>query len=195
MVGGSNPSRRANPFCDKSVPWLGQVLLGCPGRIEQGLAIPRSILQIRGELLEIEPRIWRRLQVPGDYSFRDLHVAIQSAFAWTHTHPHEFLARGQGDGIFRFGMPMDAVDDNPPLPGGRHRVADVLTHANPRLQYAYDFGHGWDHSVVLKEILEAALGKKYPRCTAGERSALPDDCGTLPRGAAPPATAGLAGTW
>jgi hypothetical protein len=105
------------------------------------------------------------------------------------------LRGGQGDGIFRFGMPMDAVDDNPPLPGGRHRVADVLTHANPRLEYAYDFGHGWDHSVVLKEILEAALGKKYPRCTAGERSALPDDCGTLPRGAAPPATAGLAGTW
>jgi hypothetical protein len=47
------------------LPWLGQVLLGCPGRIEQGLAIPSSILQIRVELLEIEPRIWRRLQVAG----------------------------------------------------------------------------------------------------------------------------------
>nr|WP_298155351.1 plasmid pRiA4b ORF-3 family protein [uncultured Pseudoxanthomonas sp.] len=101
--------------------------------------MPRPILQIRVVLREIEPRIWRRLQVPGGYSFWDLHVAIQSAFAWTDTHPHEFRARGQRDGI-RFGMPLDDFDDNPPLPGWQHRIADVLTHANPRLEYAYDFG-------------------------------------------------------
>jgi len=56
-------------------------------------------------------------------------------------------------------------------------VADVLTRANPRIEYEYDFGEGWEHTVVLEEILEAAPGKKYPRFTAGERSAPPDDCG------------------
>ncbi|WP_374473963.1 plasmid pRiA4b ORF-3 family protein [Arenimonas sp.] len=56
-------------------------------------------------------------------------------------------------------------------------MADVLTRANPRLEYEYDFGDGWEHTVVLEEILEAAPGKKYPRCIAGERSAPPDDCG------------------
>ena len=63
------------------------------------------------------------------------------------------------------------------LPGWEHCVADVLTRANPRLEYEYDFGDGWEHTVVLEDILEAAPGKKYPRCTAGERSAPPDDCG------------------
>lgn len=56
-------------------------------------------------------------------------------------------------------------------------MGDVLTHANPRLEYEYDFGDGWEHAVVLEDILEPAPGKKYPRCTAGERSAPPDDCG------------------
>lgn len=139
--------------------------------------MPKPILQIRVELQEIEPLIWRRLQVPGDYTFWDLHVAIQSAFAWTDTHLHEFRRWGQRDGSPRFGMPLDDFDENPPRPGWEHRVADVLTRANPRLEYEYDFGDGWEHAVVLEEILEAAPGKNYPRCTAGERSAPPDDCG------------------
>ena len=50
----------------------------------------KPILQIRVELQEIEPLVWRRLQVPGDYTFWDLHVAIQSAFAWMDKHLHEF---------------------------------------------------------------------------------------------------------
>lgn len=42
-----------------------------------------SILQFRIELLEIAPPIWRRIQVPADSSFWDLHVAIQDAMGWT----------------------------------------------------------------------------------------------------------------
>ncbi len=139
--------------------------------------MPKPILQIRVELQEIEPLIWRRIQVPGDYTFWDLHVAIQSAFAWRDTHLHEFRPWGRRGGTTRFGMPLDDFDGNPPLPGWEHRVADVLTRANPRLEYEYDFGDGWKHTVVLEEILVAAPGKKYPRCTAGARSAPPDDCG------------------
>ncbi|WP_290888169.1 plasmid pRiA4b ORF-3 family protein [Arenimonas sp.] len=139
--------------------------------------MPTQILQIRIELERIEPLIWRRIQVPGDYTFWDLHVAIQSAFAWTDTHLHEFRPCGQRDGTPRFGLPLDDFDDKPPLPCWEHCVADVLSRANPRIEYEYDFGDGWEHTVVLEEVLEAAPGKKYPRCTAGERSAPPDDCG------------------
>lgn len=138
--------------------------------------MPKPILQIRVELQVIEPLIWRRIQVPGDYTFWDLHVAIQSAFAWTDTHLHEFRPWGERDGHPRFGMPLDDFDD-PPLSGWEHRVADVLTPANPVLEYEYDFGDGWLHKITLEDVLTAAPGKKYPRCTAGERSAPPDDCG------------------
>ena len=116
--------------------------------------MPQPILQIRVELQEIEPLIWRRLQVPGDYTFWDLHVAIQSAFAWTDTHLHEFRPCGQRDGTPRFGLPLDDFDDNPPLPDWEHRVADILTRANPRLEYEYDFGDGWLHLVTLEEALD-----------------------------------------
>ena len=41
-----------------------------------------AIFQLRIELLDIEPLTWRCLQVPGDYTLWDLHVAIQGAFDW-----------------------------------------------------------------------------------------------------------------
>ncbi len=72
---------------------------------------------------------------------------------------------------------MDEFDDAPPLPGWEHHVVDVLTPTNPQLEYEYDFGDGWQHLVTLEEVLTAAPGKKYPRCTAGEHAGPPDDCG------------------
>ncbi len=38
-----------------------------------------KIYQFRIELLDIEPAIWRRIQVPADYTFGGLHVALQDA--------------------------------------------------------------------------------------------------------------------
>ena len=40
------------------------------------------VLQFHIELLEIEPKIWRRIQIPSKYSFWDLHVAIQDSMGW-----------------------------------------------------------------------------------------------------------------
>lgn len=135
------------------------------------------ILQLRIELLHIEPLIWRRIQMPDDCTFWDLHVAIQSAFAWNDTHLHEFRTGGRGGGDLRFGIPLDDSVGDPPRPGWEHRVTDVLTVADRTLQYEYDFGDGWEHRVMLEEVLDPAPGRTYPRCTAGERSAPPDDCG------------------
>ena len=42
-------------------------------------SLKRSVFRFRVELREIAPPIWREKEVPGDYSFWDLHVAIQDA--------------------------------------------------------------------------------------------------------------------
>jgi len=87
--------------------------------------MPKPILQLRIELLHIEPLIWRRIQAPGGYTFWDLHVAIQSAFAWTDTHLHEFRPWGERDGHPRFGMSLDDFDDPPPT--ALHEPSEVVS--------------------------------------------------------------------
>ena len=45
-----------------------------------------------------------------------------------------------------------------------------------RLLYEYDFGDGWQHELVLEEIL---LGDEsfQQMCVAGQRCCPPEDCG------------------
>jgi Plasmid pRiA4b ORF-3-like protein len=141
-----------------------------------------SIFQFRVELLRVEPIVWRRIQIASDCTFWDLHIAIQGAFAWNDSHLHEFTVKAAPGGrVQRFGVPMDEDDyaepDDRPLPDWEHYVSDHLSIRNARASYCYDFGDDWQHAIVLEEILPASPGKKYPRCTAGERAAPPDDCG------------------
>ena len=42
------------------------------------------------ELLEIQPRIWRRFQLAAVSSFESFHDAIQDAFGWQRQHLYEF---------------------------------------------------------------------------------------------------------
>ena len=40
------------------------------------------VYQFKIALDDVDPAVWRRIQVPGDYSFLDLHFAIQNAMGW-----------------------------------------------------------------------------------------------------------------
>jgi len=51
-----------------------------------------------------------------------------------------------------------------------------------RFAYQYDLNIPWRHEVRIEENrLDAALGKAYPTCVAGDGACPPEDCGG-PRG-------------
>lgn len=140
-----------------------------------------TVLQLRIELQDVQPLVWRRIQIPGDCTFWDLHIAIQCAFGWNDSHMHAFSLYDDRGCDRRFGIPLDPeFDEAPVLPSWDHLVAEHLSHAASRLEYCYDFGDDWRHEVIFEEALPAAIGKRYPRCLAGERAGPPDDCGGAP---------------
>jgi len=139
-----------------------------------------QILQFKITLEGTVPSIWRRIQIPADYTFWDLHVAIQDAMGWDDCHLHHFLFHGDDESsIVRVGLPDDEEMDGDAevLPGWRHGVFDQLDRPGDCVIYEYDFGDGWEHAVLLEEILPPARGGRYPRCVAGERACPPEDCG------------------
>ena len=43
--------------------------------------------------------------------------------------------------------------------------------------YTYDFGDGWEHDLLLEEVLSPERDAFYPRCAGGERNGPPEDVG------------------
>jgi hypothetical protein len=138
------------------------------------------VYQFKITLYEIEPRIWRRIQVPAKYSFWDFHVAIQDAMGWLDYHLHAFRFRPKHKRkSIEIGIPGDEYDDIGVIPGWEVPIIDNFTEPGQIIEYEYDFGDSWYHEILLEGILLKTKGAKYPKCLAGERACPPEDCGSV----------------
>jgi len=137
------------------------------------------VYQFSLSLAGIDPPIWRRIVVPGNYTFWDLHVAIQDAMGWADMHLHEFEIVHPRTGLTeRIGVPEAGADwGSEPAPGWIKEISRYFTPDHSRAVYLYDFGDEWRHTVKLEKIRPRARGKAYPECTGGGRACPPEDCG------------------
>jgi hypothetical protein len=148
----------------------------------KGARPPELVHQFLIVLAGTEPLVWRRIQVPQDYSFWDLHVAIQDAMGWLDYHLHEFrLVDASERRVVSIGIPTDEdPSDRPVTPGWKvplERFFEKRAWHAPPAMYAYDFGDDWQHVVVHEGMESAEDSLTYPRCVAGARRCPPEDCG------------------
>ena len=138
-----------------------------------------TVYQFKISLLEVKPLIWRRIQVVETYTFWDLHVAIQDAMGWEDYHLHEFNIINPKTGKNTIiGIPdEDGFSERVTLAGWEQNISDFFSTENQKAKYAYDFGDGWEHKIVLEKIIPTEPKIKFPQCVAGARSCPPEDCG------------------
>ena len=129
--------------------------------------------QVKITLLGIQPAIWRRLLVPADTNLRKLHRTVQIAMGWTDSHLHQFRLERQRCSGPQYGRDSGVLDKF------KTKLCDVVHIPGNRFLYEYDFGDGWQHEVLLEEVLERD-GPSRPICVAGERRCPPEDCGGPP---------------
>jgi len=141
----------------------------------------KMIYQFKITLKEVSPPIWRRIQVPSTYTFRDLHVAIQDAMGWFDYHLYEFRIKTKTDENLTFGIPNDEEDfllsTGKTLAGWKHRISKYEKIIPSTFAYEYDFGDSWKHKIDFEDIIPAEKDVTYPRCIKGKRACPPEDCG------------------
>ena len=134
------------------------------------------IIQADIHIVDIQPVISRRFELPGNLNLAQLHEVIQASFEWTDSHLHQFDIGG-----LTYGAPeFDEGDwsDRRTFEASDVRLCDFATYGPAPLIifYEYDFGDSWMHVIELTRKAKEP-GVKYPRCVAGSRRAPPEDVG------------------
>lgn len=133
----------------------------------------QAIARLKITLDHVEPKILRRLEVPLALKLDRLHLVIQAAMGWSNYHLYEFRARGVG-----WGEPdPDGIYDGP-MDARKARLVDLLEETGVKsFKYIYDFGDGWEHTMVIGRRFDAVHGVLYPVLLEVEGRCPPEDCG------------------
>ena len=130
-----------------------------------------NVFQLKITLNHIKPPIWRRVLVDSDIKLPDLHKIIQTVMGWTNSHLHQFIIGNQYYSLTSDESFYKVVDYR------RIKLDSLFNTPKSNFIYEYDFGDGWEHSIVIEKILPRKKNTYYPICIDGKRSCPPEDCG------------------
>lgn len=123
------------------------------------------------------PPVWRRLIVPGNFTFKHFHYIIQEAFGWDNYHLFSFSPGGFTtypvisdpelyDGSEEEG---DMIDSN------EITLSEIFRAEGQKFSYLYDFGDYWLHNITVEKVIDIKLAKVD--CLGGKGACPPEDCG------------------
>lgn len=130
------------------------------------------IIQLHVRLLEVEPVVWRRIQVRSGISLYRLNLFILYAMGWENCHLSEFVIDGKNYGWSEFDEYGDGI-----LEFRDYRISRSLLTKGKVFLFLYDFGDGWRHEITVEDHLPPEPGAVYPRCIAGAEACPPEDVG------------------
>lgn len=134
--------------------------------------------QIKIMIKDVEPAIWRRLRIPGNITFQQLHQIIQAAFGWLDYHLYKF----------EFNKTVVTIHDDDYAPGelygedfteldSKATTINELFDTNDICIYEYDFGDSWEHEIIIEKRLKDTKKNSVPECLGGAGQRPPEDVG------------------
>lgn len=133
------------------------------------------ICRLRITLLDVEPAVWRVVEVAASVRLPQLHDVIQRAMGWEDCHLWQFKIDGveyevEEPGGFGFGQRRTVSP-------ARDTLAQATGGRRITFEYLYDFGDNWVHKVKVEKVLSPEDAAEYPRCVDGVGACPPEDCG------------------
>jgi len=91
-----------------------------------------NVYQFKITLKDTNPPVWRRIQAPANYTFWDLHVAVQDAMGWSDYHLHEFTLKNPSTGLDSdIGIPDEEGDfEDNMLAGWKLKISEWFSLEN-----------------------------------------------------------------
>ncbi|GAK12355.1 plasmid pRiA4b ORF-3 family protein [Geomicrobium sp. JCM 19039] len=123
------------------------------------------IFKLNIQLSYLSPAIERTILFDGQTTFGQLHDVIQCAFGWENSHIHDFkVETEEGENVVNlFGNKMKSIITNPdmvfdaiiePYNEAKEIIADWFNGERDEIEYLYDPGDDWLHTIKLMKVLE-----------------------------------------
>ncbi|MDY0137939.1 MAG: plasmid pRiA4b ORF-3 family protein [Thiomicrospira sp.] len=124
------------------------------------------MFELKLSVKEAKPAIWRKVLVPANISLAKLHKLIQIVFNFEDYHLHQFTYNRQE--ISKSAETRTALNS-------------LLVKQKQKLDYAYDFGDGWEFTIQLEKVHPniAALENSLAQVIDGARGGLYEDIGGI----------------
>ena len=130
------------------------------------------------ELNHLPVPVWRIVDVPDHFSLYRLHLTMQGAFGWQHAHLYEFKSKTAA-GVKTYGDSFLNDGELPDVEESRTvAISKLFKKKGDKLDYFYDFGDGWHHTIELKKRDSEEM--LYPVCREGSGKCPPEDVGGPP---------------
>lgn len=137
--------------------------------------------QLRIELRDFKPAIYRDVLVDPGTPLPKLHKLIQAAMGWEDEHMHGFAVPLKNERYYRvqasrrFEKPNAVNWGEPAYNEARFKLQDVMRDPKEKLLYLYDFGDDWEHVITLKAVVETE--QALPHLLKAQQGCPPEDCG------------------
>ena len=131
-----------------------------------------TVALLKITLDDVEPIVLRRIEVPFLIRLDRLHLTLQAAVGWTNSHLYEIRIDDMGWGVPDPGWRDGPHDASKALFGTVIEDVGIKT-----LNYLYDFGDGWCHTIKIERLTEAVPGLLYPRLIEARGQRPPEDIG------------------
>src|ERR1051325_10423629 len=129
------------------IPPRGRFIAGRKDRMAKQA---RLLYQLKVTLRNIDPKIWRRIQVWEDTTLSQLHLILQIVMGWEDYHLHEFMI---GRRLYSVPDVDDDLYERKVIDERRQQLLKVLSRVGAEFQYVYDFGDSWQHDILWEAIL------------------------------------------
>jgi hypothetical protein len=133
-----------------------------------------KIFQIKVRLLETSPIVWRTFLISSNVTLHRLHLVLQDVMGWYNYHLYRFQVGSDEYGEPNLDNDFYELDFKN---SKRAKLGNIIKEKNSIFLYEYDFGDGWEHQLLVEDILETDPEKQYPVCIAGENACPREDSG------------------
>lgn len=119
------------------------------------------------------PKVWRKVLVPGNFSFHRFHYVIQTLFGWYDMHLNEFCPNRLGS--FPVITHPDSLPEEEFKNSTRFKLGQYFDEGGNQITYTYDFGDLWEHKIKLEKIYPEI--SKRAVAVGRQGTCPPEDCG------------------